>query len=351
MRSSAPSCSSLPAGYGKTTLVAQWLARHRAAGRAAAWVALDSGDNDPARLWTHVTAALQRAGRLDVIEDVVPGLGDVRDEALRRMVSALSSTSEESVILLDDFDVIREPRCHSQVELLIENLPPQAHLVIITRADPGLRLGRIRASGQLAEIRAEDLCFTLSEVVTLTEIEGVRLTPEGVGLLVERTEGWPAGIYLACLALSGKPDPDEFVRQLSGGSRFIGDYFAEEVLSRDAETGEFVRSMSVVERFTAPLCDALLGKSGSATDPSRPGARQPLPGPARREPPLVPVPSPVGGRGACWSSRAWTPTRSWTCMHAPHDGSATTGTSTKRSGTRCPAAAHERRRTSFRPTG
>ena len=150
-----------PAGYGKTTLVAQWLARHRAAGRAAAWVALDSGDNDPARLWTHVTAALQRAGRLDVTEDVVPGLGDVRDEALRRMVSALSSTSEESVILLDDFDVVREPRCHSQVELLIENLPPQAHLVIITRADPGLRLGRIAASGQLAEIRAEDLCFTL----------------------------------------------------------------------------------------------------------------------------------------------------------------------------------------------
>ena len=103
-----------------------------------------------------------------------------------------------------------------------------------------------------------------SEVVALTEIEGVRLSPEGVGLLVERTEGWPAGIYLASLALSGRPDPDEFVRQLSGGSRFIGDYFAEEVLSRDAETGEFVRSMSVVERFTAPLCDALLGKSGSA---------------------------------------------------------------------------------------
>ena len=152
-----------------------------------------------------------------------------------------------------------------QVEVLIRNLPPQAHLVICTRADPGLRLGRLRASGRLAEIRADDLNFTLDEAATLLSRVDVVLSGDSLVRLVDRTEGWPAGLYLATLSLAGRTDPDEFVRQFSGGNRFVVDYLTEEVLARHSdEIREFIVSMSVLDRFSAPLCDFVRGSTGSA---------------------------------------------------------------------------------------
>ena len=252
-----------PAGYGKTTLVAQWLARPRQR-TLAAWVSLDAGDNDPGRLWTHVAAALERVGCVVSADKVQVG-ADVMAGVLPGIVNALASMPEDVVILLDDFHFVHEPACHSQVELLLENLPAQAHLVIITRADPGLRLGRIRASGQLAEIRADDLRFSAEEAYSLLAAEHVRLSDDALSLLVQRTEGWPAGLYLACLSLAGRDDPDGFVREFSGGNRFVGEYLTEEVLGRQTDLVRgFITTVSILDRFSAPLCDFVRQTAGSA---------------------------------------------------------------------------------------
>ncbi|WP_426244827.1 LuxR C-terminal-related transcriptional regulator [Nocardioides sp. LHG3406-4] len=255
-----------PAGYGKTILVAQWLEETRP---RAGWVSLDSGDNDPNRLWAHVAAALERAGcRLDsnrpnhrVGSDVVaPG------SMLSAIVDALAASREDIVLVLDDFHFVREASCHTQVEFLVEHLPPQAHLVVVTRSDPGLRLGRLRASGGLLEIRAGDLGFTPDEAHALLTQERVGLGVDSVRLLMQRTEGWPAGIYLALLSLAGRPDPDAFVRDFSGGNRYIGDYLTEEVLSRHSdEVREFITTVSILDRFSAALCDHVAGITGSAS--------------------------------------------------------------------------------------
>ena len=184
---------------------------------------------------------------------------------LPRMLSALAAMPDDIVIVLDDFHVLRDAAVRDQVEVLIRNLPPQAHLVICTRADPGLRLGRLRASGRLAEIRAGDLNFTLDEAATLLSRVDVVLSGDSLVRLVDRTEGWPAGLYLATLSLAGRADPDEFVRQFSGGNRFVVDYLTEEVLARHSdEIREFIVSMSVLDRFSAPLCDFVRGSTGSA---------------------------------------------------------------------------------------
>ena len=185
---------------------------------------------------------------------------------LPAIVNALAAMPEEIVIVLDDFHFIRDAACHDQVEFLVDSLPALAHLVIVTRADPGLRLGRLRASGGLAEIRADDLCFTADEASALLEHEGVHLSDRSVAQLMQRTEGWPAGLYLATLSLAGREDPDEFVRAFSGGNRFVGDYLTEEVLSRHSpEVREFITSISILERFSASLCDHVVGTTASAT--------------------------------------------------------------------------------------
>ena len=157
------------------------------------------------------------------------------------------------------------PGCHEQVQFLIASLPAQAHLVIVTRADPGLRLGRLRASSDLAEIRAGDLSFTTQEATELLANDHVQLADATVSQLMERTEGWPAGLYLATLSLAGRADPDDFVRRFSGGNRFIGDYLTEEVLSRHTDrVREFITTASILDRFSAPLCDHMGGITDSA---------------------------------------------------------------------------------------
>jgi LuxR family maltose regulon positive regulatory protein len=256
-----------PAGFGKTTLATQWLASHQAPG-VAAWVSLDSRDNDPVRLWTHVAMALERAGcpiSRNVAAFVAAHAGEVTAQVLPRLVEAMAEMEEDLVILLDDFHFLRDVACHTQMEFLVEHLPRQAHLVILTRADPGLRVAWLRATGRLSEIRAAELAFTVEETSSLLAVEQVRLSNRSVRDLVQRTEGWPAGLYLAVLSMSGRPDPDEFVREVSDGNRFIGDYLTEEVLaSLSDEVREFIRTMSILDRFSAPLADFMTGSSNSA---------------------------------------------------------------------------------------
>ena len=257
-----------PAGYGKTTLVAQWL--NGPSRPAAAWVSLDSGDNDPDRLWTHIAAALERAGCvLPVGEPTHVGAADLAPSTgtlLPAIVRALAATPDELVLVLDDFHHIQNPACHEQVQFLISSLPAHGHLVIVTRSDPGLRLGRLRASSDLAEIRAEDLGFTACEAMQLFAHEHVRVSSEAVTRLVERTEGWPAGLYLAALSLTGRPDADDFARRFSGQNRFIGDYLTEEVLNRHPDrVRDFIVTVSILDRFSAPLCDHVAGIGDSAT--------------------------------------------------------------------------------------
>ena len=256
-----------PAGFGKTTLATQWMASDRAP-RLAAWVSLDSRDNDPMRLWTHISIALERAGgpidRNVASLMAAPG-GEVITEVLPRLLASIADMDEEIVILLDDFHFLRDAECHAQVEFLVEHLPQHAHLVVLTRADPGLRIAWLRATSRLSEIRAADLAFTVEETSSLLAVEQVRLSTGSVRDLVQRTEGWAAGLYLATLSMAGRPDPDEFVREVSEGNRFIGDYLTEEVLAGlSDEVRQFIRTMSVLDRFSAPLADHMTGSSSSA---------------------------------------------------------------------------------------
>jgi LuxR family transcriptional regulator, maltose regulon positive regulatory protein len=256
-----------PAGYGKTTALAQWLDRPDRP--ATAWVSLDPGDNDPDRLWSHVVVALERAGCLLPISEPARVVGanstTVPRAILPALLNALAAAPDDIVLVLDDFHFVQSPACHEQVQFLIAGLPAQAHLIIATRSDPGLRLGRLRASGDLAEIRAGDLSFTSAEATELLANDDVRLHEQTVSQLMERTEGWPAGLYLATLSLAGRSDPDEFVRKFSGGNRFIGDYLTEEVLSRHPDpVREFITMASILDRFSASLCDHVRGANDSA---------------------------------------------------------------------------------------
>ncbi|MFL6064681.1 MAG: LuxR C-terminal-related transcriptional regulator [Friedmanniella sp.] len=255
-----------PAGYGKSTLVAQWLRQQRH--RRTAWVGLDAADNDPVRLWTHVATALARAGAPiadDVTSFVSHNSTDMLTTVLRQVINVVAAAPEQIVIILDDFHLIRRSDCYDQVDFLIEHLPPTAALVIATRADPPLRLGRLRVSGQLVEIRAGQLSFDRTEASSMLAVQNVELPDRAVAELLERTEGWPAGLYLAALSLAGRPDPDDLVHRFTGEDRFVWEYLTEEVLGRlPVNTRSFILRMSLFERLSAAFCDHVLQTSGSA---------------------------------------------------------------------------------------
>jgi LuxR family transcriptional regulator, maltose regulon positive regulatory protein len=257
-----------PAGYGKTTVVTQWLASDLPP-KNVAWISLDSSDNEPVRLWTNIATALERAGCIIARETsgfVAAGGQEMLTVVLPRIVDAIAALPSDITLLVDDFDMVRDAKCFEQIDFFIKHLPSNAHLVLITRADPTLRLGRLRAAGQLAEIRAEDLAFNAQEASALLMSDGVQLSSEAVSELMQRTEGWPAGLYLAALSLAGRADPSEFVHHFSGNNRFIGDYLTEEVLSRQTEeVRNFILDMSILDRFSAPLADYVTGTPYSAS--------------------------------------------------------------------------------------
>jgi LuxR family maltose regulon positive regulatory protein len=257
-----------PAGYGKTTLVAQW--RGAGNGRPFAWVSLDPDDNDPVSLWSHVAHALHRARPELCVQPVLEALrarpGDIGGAVLPVLVNELNALPGPVVLVLDDYHRVKERSCHGHVDYLLGHLPPAVQLVLTTRADPPLPLARLRSTGDMAEFRMSDLRFTPAEASALIgRTAGVTLTGPDLADLVGRTEGWPAGVYLAALSLRGHPSPGAFVRQFSGNSRYIADLLIEEVLSRQpAHIRHFLARTAILGEFSAPLSDAVLDSADAA---------------------------------------------------------------------------------------
>lgn len=258
-----------PAGFGKTTLVVQWRAspvEHR----PFAWLSLDPGDDDPGRLCWHVVSALHRAspglGGEDILRELRAPAPDLAGTVLPMLINALAALPGQVVLVLDGYHLIREPACHEQIAALLAHLPPSLLLVVITRSDPPLPLARLRAAGDLVEIRMRELRFTAPDTAAFIQgLSGVELSEPDLASLVERTEGWPAGIYLAALSLRRHPSPIDFVRGFTGDNRFIADFLAEEVLSRQpAEIRQFLTRTALLDRFSAPLCDAVTGQDNAA---------------------------------------------------------------------------------------
>ena len=258
-----------PAGFGKTTLAAQWRSS-ASGGRSFAWVSLDRGDDDPSRLWWHVVSALHLAcpgfDSEKLLRALHAQIPDFDGTVLPMLVNELAALAEPVVLMLDDYHLIKARHCHDQMTLLLDHLPSSAQVAIITRADPPLGLARMRAAGEMAEIRARELRFDRPQAAALTRnVAGVELTDHDLEDLVVRTEGWPAGLYLAALSLRGHPSPAAFVRQFTGNNRFIVDFLVDDVLSKQPEeVRRFLTRTSILPRFCAPLCDAVTGSADAA---------------------------------------------------------------------------------------
>ena len=249
---------SAPAGWGKTTLLAEWLTAEDEI--SFAWLSLDEEDNDPARFWTYVAAALRRAG-VDVpaaFESAVaaPGIA-IGDAALPLLLNALVASPREHVFVLDDYHVIHEPAIHEGVRFVLAHLPVVSHLVIATRADPPVDLSRLRARGELGEVLTEQLRFNDAEAASLlNDSLSLALPAADLDALQARTEGWAAGLYLAGLSLRDRPAPA--LPEDLGYDRHLVDYLGDEVLSaQTAEARAFLLDTCILDRFNAPLCDAV----------------------------------------------------------------------------------------------
>ena len=251
---------SAPAGFGKSTLVADWLAGVP----TTAWLSLDTRDDDPEQFWTYVLAALATVSPDLSAEPaaLLRGRTVPLETVVTTLINDLETASQDIVLVLDDYHVINTPEIHRSVAFLLEHLPPQISLVIATRADPPLPLASLRADGNLLEVRAADLRFTAAETAEyLHDAMGLALTPADVDVLGARTEGWIAALQLAALSMQGRSDPASFIDEFAGDDRFILDYLADEVLERQsARIREFLLDTSLLSRLTGPLCAAVTGQ-------------------------------------------------------------------------------------------
>lgn len=252
---------SAPAGFGKTTLLAQWLAGR---GGPAAWLSLAAEDNQPTRFFVYLIAALQKLDP-EIGRASLPPLRSHQPPVLEGILAVLTNEIAASevdplLVVLDDYHVISDEAIHNAILFLIEHLAPQLHLVLLTRADPLLPLARLRARGQLAELRAGDLRFDLAEAGQfLREVMHIPVTAAELSVLEQRTEGWVAGLQLAALSLRDKQDIPAFLQAFSGSNRFVLDYLGYEVLAHQPEhVLTFLLHTCLLERFCAPLCSALL---------------------------------------------------------------------------------------------
>jgi len=262
-----------PAGFGKTTLLAQWLAAAEKSQCRVAWLALDPADADLRVFLTHLVAAIQTVEPevgVDALALLDAGGATPTEAVLVSLINDLDVLAGPTVVALDDYHVIDAAAVHEAVTFLLNNLPPQVTLAMSTRADPPLPLSRLRARGELVEVRAADLRFTSQEAeVFLNEVMGLRLEPALVAALEARTEGWAAGLQLAALSArthaggpDGSGDVAEFVEAFSGSHRFVLDYLVEEVLAGQQEVVRaFLLETSVLDQMTGGLCDALTGRS------------------------------------------------------------------------------------------
>jgi LuxR family transcriptional regulator, maltose regulon positive regulatory protein len=255
-----------PAGFGKTTLLAQWATT---AGTGwSAWVSLDKGDNDPTRFWVCVVEALRTVEPsigASALQALRGPSADLHRAVLPSLLNELSAVGSPLVLVLDDYHLVTNATCHQTLGFFLDHLPAVVHVALSTRTDPPLPLARMRARGELAELRAADLEFTDEEASALLNGSmGLQLTTEDVERLAERTEGWAAGLYLAGLSLRGREDPREFVASFHGDNRHVADYLGAEVLARQPEEiRAFLLRTSVLERLSGPLCDAVLETEGS----------------------------------------------------------------------------------------
>jgi LuxR family transcriptional regulator, maltose regulon positive regulatory protein len=256
---------SAPVGYGKTTLVSEWVAYCK---RPVAWLSLDEGDNDPARFLTYLVAALQtiaenigagvsrslQAPKLPPIESILTGL-----------LNEISTFPRQFTLVLDDYHLIDSKTVNNALTFLLEHLPTQMHLVVTTREDPNLSLTRLRARGQLTELRAADLRFSPAEAAEfLNGMVDADLSAEDILALETRTEGWIAGLQLAALSMRGREDVHGFIIAFAGDNRYIMDYLVEEVLKYQSESiRNFLLQTSILDRLTGSLCDAVTGQEKS----------------------------------------------------------------------------------------
>ena len=252
-----------PAGFGKTALLADWA---RSGGRPVAWLGLDGGDSDPARFWSYVVAALNRA-RPGLAKRMGPLASRSFEGLATDLINELADDPgpDDVLLVLDDYHLVDSGPVHETVAFLLENLPPRLAVVVSGRADPPLPLARLRARGQLAELRAADLRFAPEEAAALlSETAGPGLPATAAEALVSRTEGWAAGLQLAGLSLRGNADPAGFVEAFSGNHRFVLDYLADEVLDRQTErVRAFLLETSVLDRLSGDLCDHVSGRADS----------------------------------------------------------------------------------------
>jgi LuxR family transcriptional regulator, maltose regulon positive regulatory protein len=223
---------SAPAGFGKTTLLADWLAGPVSSGRAAAWLSLDQRDNDPALFWIYVVTALNTT--YGVGADAITLLQSSQqsiEAVIASLLNDLQGVSDDVVLVLDDYHVIDARGIQDGMAFLLEHLPQHVHVVIASRADPPLPLARLRGRGELVEIRAADLRFTADEATALNGAMGLALTAQDVATLEGRTEGWIAALQLAALSMRGREDVPGFIAGFAGDDRYIVDYLAEESCS------------------------------------------------------------------------------------------------------------------------
>ena len=258
---------SASAGFGKSTLVAMWARKSKA---LLGWVSLDAQDNDPVLFLAYIFTAIYSVGQVgdSVLAEIQSSQRPSDEAILKAWINELANHPSKLTLVLDDYHVIENPTIHQHIEFLLEHLPPNFHLIVITRSDPNLQLARIRASGHLTEIREADLRFTESETSQFLEsVIGLHLSPQNISALERRTEGWAVGLQLAGLALQGREDVDEFVSNFTGGHQFILDYLTEEVYEQQSEEiQEFLIQTCILERFCASLCNAVTGKqNGEAT--------------------------------------------------------------------------------------
>ncbi len=261
---------SAQAGFGKTTLMSEWRASEFGRNFPLAWLSLDDEDNDPTRFLTYLVAALQT---------LKPGFGETAlallqspqplpsQTILTSLINDLGEFEEPFALVFDDYHVIATQPIHETLGFLLDHLPPLMRLIILTRADPPLPLARLRARNQLTEIRAADLRFTRDESAAfLNRVMGLTLSAEDVTALEQRTEGWIAGLQLAALSIEGRDDRSQFITTFSGSHHYIVDYLAEEVLNRQPDSVKsFLLQTSILDRLTAPLCNAVTGGTDGQT--------------------------------------------------------------------------------------
>ena len=256
---------SAPAGFGKTTLLSEWIPHSE---HCVAWLSLDANDNDPVRFWSYVIAAVQLlqpdlgANALALLQSPQP---PPIESVLTLLLNDVTMFSDRFVLVLDDYHLVETPAIHTALTFLLDHLPPQMHVMITSRSDPPLPLARWRVRRQLAEIRAADLRFTPAEAAAfLNRVMGLNLSAADIAALETRTEGWIAGLQLAALSMQGHGDVEGFIRSFTGSHAYIVDYLAEEVVQRQSsELQAFLLQTSILDRMCGPLCNAVLARTDS----------------------------------------------------------------------------------------